>query len=56
MQSLKSGERKTLVNGGTDARYVPTGHIVYALGGTLLALGFSGQFAQSVGAHAAAGR
>jgi len=40
VQSLKSGERKTLVNGGTDARYVPTGHIVYAVGGTLFALPF----------------
>ena len=40
VQSLKSGERKTLVNGGTDARYVPTGHIVYAVGGTLFSLPF----------------
>jgi eukaryotic-like serine/threonine-protein kinase len=40
VQSLKSGERKTLVNGGSDARYVPTGHIVYALGGTVFALPF----------------
>ena len=40
VQSLKSGERKTLVNGGFDARYVPTGHIVYAVGGTLFALPF----------------
>ena len=40
VQSLKSGERKTLVNGGSDARYVPTGHLVYALGGTLFALPF----------------
>ena len=40
VQSLKSGERKTLVNGGTDARYVPTGHIVYAVRGTLFALPF----------------
>ena len=30
VQSLKSGERKTLVEGGSDARYVPTGHLVYA--------------------------
>ncbi len=40
VQSLKTGERKTLVNGGGDARYVATGHIVYALGGTLFALPF----------------
>ena len=31
IQSLPSGERKVLVRGGTDARYLPTGHIVYAL-------------------------
>jgi Tol biopolymer transport system component len=40
VQSLKSGERKILVEGGSDARYVPTGHLVYALGGTLFALPF----------------
>ena len=40
VQSLKSGERKTLIEGGSDARYLPTGHIVYALGGTLFAVPF----------------
>ena len=39
-QSLKSGARKRLVAGGTDARYLPTGHLVYALGGTLFAVPF----------------
>ena len=39
-QSLKSGERKVLVEGGSDARYVPTGHLIYALAGTLLAVPF----------------
>ena len=28
--SLKSGEHKTLIEGGSDARYLSTGHIVYA--------------------------
>src|SRR5687767_15642680 len=37
-QSLRSGERKTLVDGGSDARYVPTGHLVYALGGIVFAV------------------
>jgi serine/threonine-protein kinase len=37
---LKTGERKVLVQGGTDARYVPTGHLVYAHGGTLFAVPF----------------
>ena len=40
VQSLKTGERKTLVEGGSDARYVPTGHIVYASAGTLFAVPF----------------
>jgi Tol biopolymer transport system component len=30
-QSLESGERKILFKGGTGARYIPTGHIVYTL-------------------------
>ena len=38
VQSLRSGERKTLIEGGSDARYPPTGHLVYALGGTLFAV------------------
>ena len=40
VQSLKTGERKTLVEGGADGRYVPTGHIVYAVGGTLFDVPF----------------
>ena len=40
VQSLKTSERKTLVAGGSDGRYVPTGHIVYALGGVLFAVSF----------------
>jgi serine/threonine protein kinase len=40
VQSVKTSERKTLISGGSDARYVPTGHIVYALGGVLFAVPF----------------
>ena len=40
MQPLKSNESKTLIEGGSDARYVSTGHLVYALGGTLFAVPF----------------
>jgi Tol biopolymer transport system component/predicted Ser/Thr protein kinase len=40
VQVIQSGERKTLIESGTDARYVPTGHIVYTLSGTLLAVPF----------------
>ena len=39
-QSSRSGERKTLVESGSDGRYLPTGHIVYAFGGTLFAVPF----------------
>ena len=41
VQSLETGARKTIIEPGTDARYVPTGHIVYALGGTVFATGFN---------------
>ena len=38
--SLETGERKLLIEDGTDARYVPTGHLVYARQGTLMAVPF----------------
>jgi len=37
---LKTGERRLLVQGASYARYVPTGHLVYARGGALLAAPF----------------
>ena len=40
VQSLETGERKVLVNGATNARYAPTGHLVYVREGVLLAQGF----------------
>jgi eukaryotic-like serine/threonine-protein kinase len=40
VQSLTSGERKVLIAGGSDARYVSTGHLVYAIGGSLFAVAF----------------
>ncbi|HEY5622396.1 MAG TPA: protein kinase [Gammaproteobacteria bacterium] len=40
LQSLSTGERTVLVEGGADARYLPTGHIVYALGDGLFAVRF----------------
>ena len=43
VQSLTSGERKTLFEGGADARYLPTGHLVYAVGGSLFAVAFDVQ-------------
>src|SRR5262249_32131519 len=40
VQSLKTHERKVLIDGGTDGRYVPTGHLLYALGGVVFAVAF----------------
>ncbi|MDA2924712.1 serine/threonine-protein kinase, partial [Acidobacteria bacterium AH-259-L09] len=40
VQWLETGEQKVLSPGGRDARYVPTGHLVYAQAGTLLAVPF----------------
>jgi serine/threonine protein kinase len=40
VQSLPAGERNVVIRGGTDARYLPTGHLVYALGGTVFAIPF----------------
>ncbi|MEC4688706.1 MAG: hypothetical protein VST64_10440, partial [Nitrospirota bacterium] len=40
VQLLETGAQRVLVQGGTDARYVPTGHLVYSLAGSLLAVPF----------------
>jgi Tol biopolymer transport system component len=39
-QSLKTGARKVIVDGGSDARYLPSGHLVYAFSGALYAQPF----------------
>jgi len=39
-QSLETGERKTLVENGADARYSETGHLVYCRLGALMAVPF----------------
>jgi eukaryotic-like serine/threonine-protein kinase len=41
VQSLKFGTRKTILKGGSDARYLPSGHLIYAVSGSLFALGFN---------------
>jgi serine/threonine-protein kinase len=38
--SLKTGDRKILVQGGIYGRYVPTGHLVFASGGSMFAAPF----------------
>jgi serine/threonine-protein kinase len=40
VQSLETGRREVLVSGGTDGRYLGTGHLVYVTGGTLVAAPF----------------
>ena len=35
-----TGERKTLITNGSDPRYLPTGHLLYARGGTLFVAPF----------------
>jgi eukaryotic-like serine/threonine-protein kinase len=40
VQTLKSGQRTTLIEGASAARYVPTGHILYAIRGTMFAASF----------------
>src|SRR5262249_20354727 len=40
VQSLNTGERKVVVPGGSDGRYVPSGHVIYMLGTTLLSVPF----------------
>jgi len=40
VQSLETGERRILIENAADGRYVPTGHIVFARLGTLMAAPF----------------
>lgn len=38
--SLADNSRRVLIDGGADARYLETGHLVYAVGGTMYAVPF----------------
>lgn len=40
VQSLRTGHRKTVLESGSDARYVRTGHLIYVVGGILFAAPF----------------
>src|SRR5262249_6979641 len=40
VQPVGSTTRTAVVRGGSDARFLPTGHLVYAVGGTVLAAPF----------------
>jgi serine/threonine-protein kinase len=39
-RSVKSGQQKVLIEGGADARYVSSGHLLYLKRGTLMAVPF----------------
>ena len=49
VQSLASGQRTTIIEGGSDARYLPTGHLVYALSGQVFAVAFDVQRLKKTG-------
>ena len=40
VQTVGTGEQRTLIQGGTYPRYAPSGHLVYAQGGSLMAAPF----------------
>jgi serine/threonine-protein kinase len=50
LHSLDTGERRVLIPGGADARYVGTGHLVYMRSGTLMAVPFDARSRQVTGA------
>jgi eukaryotic-like serine/threonine-protein kinase len=43
VQSVGMGERRNLIQGATQPRYAPSGHLVYAQGGNLMAVPFDPQ-------------
>ena len=49
VHSLDTGMRKVIAQGGTDARYLPTGHVVYVRQGTLLAMPFDNSTLEAKG-------
>ena len=49
---LRTGTSKVLISGGSDAHYVPTGHLVYGFAGTLRAVAFDLRGLEVVGAPA----
>jgi len=49
VESVKSHERKTVLEGGADARFVPTGHLLYASSGVLFGVPFDMRRLQPAG-------
>jgi eukaryotic-like serine/threonine-protein kinase len=50
-KSLVSGEQKVVVEGGADARYLPTGHLIFMRRGTLMAAPFDAKDVVVTGSH-----
>ena len=48
-QSLSTGRRQTIVAAGSDPRYLPTGHVAYALDGSWFAVGFDARAGRVLG-------
>jgi len=48
--SLGTGDRRNLIQAGTQPRYAPSGHLVYAQGGSLMAVPFDPQRLEVTGA------
>jgi hypothetical protein len=49
VQTVGAGERRILIQGGTQPRYTPSGHLVYAQGGSLMAATFDPERLQITG-------
>jgi Tol biopolymer transport system component len=49
VQSLKTGERKVVVDGASDGRYLKTGHLLYAVSGVVFAVRFDSRTLQVLG-------
>ena len=49
MHSLKTGQRRLLVERGSHARYVSSGHLIYASDGLLMAAPFDAQRVELIG-------
>ena len=50
VHTLTSGTRKTVINPGSNGRYLPSGHLVYAVGGVLFAVPFDTERQEIAGA------
>src|SRR5262249_3673001 len=52
-QSLQTGERRTLLQGAADARYVSSGHLLYMTAGTLMSVPFDAERLELTGSPVA---